>query len=404
MRKIERIIKKYNIKNVEVKFVDFLNVDRSVVIPTKRLNDAFAYGLKCDGSSVNCAKDISSSDIRLLLDQNSFYVLPNGNLLVMCCTDTQFDARAKLKEIETTICADGKKINFGAELEFFLFRTKNGNVEFNEVDNLQYFSELDSEFSTCLNEIVSFCEKSRVVVEAVHHECGLNQFELDFKYDSPLATADNIVFLKQIIRFFAQKHGLFACFMPKPLNGTSGSGMHINMSVFDDDTNLFFDETDKNHISKFAYKYINGIFKHIGAITALTNPNVNSYKRLNSGFETPTSVEYSAKNRSVLMRIPLGTQKTTRLELRSPDVSCNPYLAFASVLMAGFEDLFIKETAETEIPTKLPKSLKQSALCLEADLLISTLVPQTYIDKKILEQHEFEIFVNNLDIEKYLNI
>ena len=323
--------------------------------------------------------------------------------MLFCFTDNKYDARKNLSDIQNQITEKNLKINFGAEVEFFLFKTKNGKIDIENIANNCYFQQIDGIYRKCLEDISNFC-KGKIILEAIHHECGINQFEIDFKYDNPLQTADNIIFLKNVIRYFAEKYELKSCFMPKPLNNASGSGMHINMSVFSDNENLFYDKNDVNHLSNFAYRYITNIFKHISAITALTNPNVNSYKRLNSGFETPTSVEYSAKNRSVLIRLPKATKNTTRVELRSPDISCNPYLAFAGILLAGFENIFADDIASCKIPSRLPKNLQTSIGYLKDDNLINQLVPDSYIDKKLLEIQFFDSTVTDAEIEKYFNI
>ena len=402
MRKIEKFVKENNINLIDVAFLDLCGETRQITIPKQRLKDALKYGLKCDGSSISCVNKIDNSDTRLFLDENSYYLLPNSKLLVFCWTDSKFDARKNLYDLQSHISKDGTVINFGAELEFFLFKQKNGKPDFNSTDKLKYINPSFDEFELCLSDIANFCS-DKINLEAVHHECGINQYEIDFKYDTPLKTADKIVFIKRVIKYFASKYNLIACFMPKPLNNISGSGMHINMSVFKNDVNLFYDETDKNHLSDFAYNYIKNIFRHISAISAFANPLVNSYKRLNSGFEAPTSVEYSASNRSVLMRIPKATKKTTRVELRSPDVSCNPYITFLAVLLAGFENIFdFKSNVKT--PKNLPRSLFDAINFLKKDELLNRIVPQSYIDKKLIECETFNNQVTNFDLEQYFDI
>lgn len=401
MRKLEKFIKQNNISLIEVVFLDLFGDTRQFTIPKERLADAINFGLKCDGSSINCANKIQNSDTRLLLDKSSYYLLPNGNLMIFCFTDSPYDARKNLLDMQTNLKQKSFDINFGAEIEFFLFKMLNSKPDFTNNDNSHYLNPLIENYELCLRDVANFC-KDKINLEAIHHECATNQFEIDFKYDTPLKTADNIVFIKRVIKYFANKYNLVACFMPKPINGQSGSGMHINMSVYKNDINLFYDNTDQNNLSQFAYDFIQNIFKHISAITAFTNPNVNSYKRLNTGFEAPTSVEYSSSNRSVVMRIPKASPKTTRVELRSPDVSCNPYISFLAVLVAGFDA--DTETTNIIIPKKLPKSLKEAIDYLSSDDLIKNLVPESYLQKKQLEFENFETQVTNLDIEKYFNV
>ena len=412
MRKIEKFAKKHKIKFVEVAFLDLMAETRQITIPVSRLSSCLKTGLKCDGSSINCTANIENSDTRLFLDENSFYLLPNNKMLVFCFTDNVYDARKNLFDVQQSLCKNKLSINFGAEVEFFLFKKNNNystgfkkfgyqSVDFENIDNLRYLNSLNSDHESCLTEIADFC-KDKINLEAIHHECANNQYEIDFKYDNPLKTADNIVFVKRVIKYFANKHNLVACFMPKPINNTSGSGMHINMSVFKNNKNLFYDKCDKNNLSEFAYCYMQNIFNHICAITAFTNPIVNSYKRLNGGFEAPTNIEYSSSNRSVLMRIPKATPKTTRLELRSPDVACNPYLAFLAILIAGFENDCKPTLCATA--KNLPTNLNQAINFLEKDDLISNIVPKSYIYQKRAEYQTFENQVTNFDLEKYFNI
>ena len=308
MRKIEKFVKQNKIKFVDVVFLDLYGTTRQITIPTNKLADALDYGLKCDGSSVNYSNKIEDSDTRLILDETSYFLLPDNKLMVFCFTDNTYDARKNLFNLQTDLSQNNTKINFGAELEFFLFKQANGQVDLNNSDNLKYFNQITGDYSNCLNDICNFCA-DKINLEALHHECGRNQFEIDWKYDTPLKTADNVVFLKRVIRFFAEKYGFRACFMPKPLNGVSGSGMHLNISIFKGEQNLFYDKNDTNNLSEFAYKFVKNIFNHISAITAFANPLVNSYKRLNTGFETPTQVNYSSTNRSALVRIPKASPK-----------------------------------------------------------------------------------------------
>lgn len=400
MRKLNYFIKKHKIKFIQATFLDLLGEIRQFVIPINRLNECIKFGLKCDGSSINCLNDVKNSDTKIFLDKNSFYLLPNGNALIFCYTDSKYDARQNLYNYQQFINKQNLTVNFGAELEFFLFNnTKTVFNYSNSLDGLKYLNPAKAEFENCLLEIADFC-KDKINLEAVHHECANNQFEIDFKYASPLQTADNIVFLKTIIKYFANKHNLVACFMPKPLNNTSGSGMHINMSVFKKSTNLFYDKTDTCNLSSFAYSFINNIFKHIGGITAFANPIVNSYKRLNTGFETPSTINYSAINRSALIRIPKATKNSTRLELRSPDVACNPYLTFLAILQSSFDN-----TAENlPLLKQLPTNLSMAINHLQKDPLLNQLVPQSYIDKKLLEQQLFDNRVTNFDFENYFAI
>lgn len=404
MSKIEKIAKQNNIKNIEILFVDLFGNNKSVVIPSTRLADAIKFGLKCDGSNVCLEQDICRSDTRLCIDKNSYYIMPDNSMVVFCTTDSKYDARQNLKNIQNKISDKCYDVNFGAEIEFYLFKKNPDKALLQNVDNQKYFGEIQKDCKQCLSEVNEYCKLNGIQVEAVHHEVGESQFELDFKYDLPLVTADRVIIIKKLLRYFADKHNLFACFMPKPKNFVSGNGMHINMSVFKNKKNMFYSKTDCNGISRLAYEYMENIMKHISAITAFANPITNSYKRLNTGYEAPTTVKYSSQNRNVLLRLPKASQNTTRVELRSPDTSCNPYLTFSAVLMAGFCNLFCKNDCVNCTPLKLPKTLSQSLCALSSDNLISSLVPVQYIDKKLAECAEVENLVSNIDLQKYLNV
>lgn len=404
MRKIKNFIKKNNIQFVEVVFVDLLGNIRQIIITTEHFYSSFKNGLKFDGSSVCCLNNVDCSDTSLFFDKDSFYILPNGNLMIFCFLDSGFDARKNLDSLQYAIFkqTDGYCLNFGAELEFFLFDKDFCNNLSQHGAKHNYLTLIEQKQQKCLTEVAEFCKK-QIFIEALHHECAPHQFEITFRFNNPLKTADNIIFLKRVIKHFANLNGLQACFMPKPLNNASGSGMHVNISVFRKNKNLFYDGLDQNNLSQLAYGFMQNVFKHIGAITALTNPIVNSYKRLNSGFEAPNMVDYSAKNRSSLIRLPAGNKNSTRIELRLPDVSCNPYLAFCAILLAGFENLFDVETENLFIK-QLPHSLSEALCFLKQDNLISKLVPKTYISKKEAECQLFETTVTNLDIKQYFNI
>ena len=376
MKILSKKYKQKDIRNVECAFLDTYGKLRVLTIPKSRVKDIKKTGLKCDGSSINYQNKIEDSDMTFFLDLDSQYLLPNKNILYFCNTDFEYDARAKLKGIEKILERKKYKLFFGAELEFFLFDKNN----LQKYSDLEYFEYSFNKQFECLNEIMTFCEKTDVCIEAFHHECGKNQFEINFKYDSPTKTADNIVYLKMIIDYFANKHGLTACFMPKPIKDTSGSGMHINISAFWKNKNKFYDKNDKNYLSKLAYRFIQGIFAHIGAITAVANPNSNSYERLNFGFEAPNEVKYSAKDRSALVRIPKADKTSTRIELRSPDISCNPYVTFLAIIKSGFGFLLGEKIKNKKTPKKLPKTLFQALKELKRDNYLCDILSQNYIE------------------------
>ena len=387
-----------NIKNIEVCFVDMLGKSRVVVIPKSRLKVALKNGLKCDGSSVCFNKTTNNSDLNLVLDENSFYLLPNQNLLVFASTNSKFDARKKLKNLEKKFERENMKICVGAELEFFMFENnakdfgkQNKNcqsVQQYKLDSLSYFENDDGRCFDVLNSLVDFCDGKNIDIEAFHHECGKSQFEIDYKFDSPSKTADRVVYLKRLLSIFAQKNNLTVSFLPKPFKDECGSGMHTNISVFSGGENLFYQKSDANKLSSFAYNFANGIFRHIKPICAFANPSNNSYDRLFAGSEVPQKVNLSKSDRTALIRIPKFTKNGARLEFRLPDISCNPYSTFLAVLMAGFENINFSENISMQIAnqknqnisiekfendknTEIPKNLDEAKLALKQDKLLS---------------------------------
>ena len=382
------------VKNIEVTFVDINNENRVLVIPKSRFKYAKNNHLKFDGSSICGINNVDDSDIFLDIDKSAEFLLPNNNLMIMANTSFENDARHNLQELEKKLKRLKYKVYVGAELEFFLFDTDLKNVfkhcikpkdikilNKKYIDDTGYFGHSESCFKV-LNDITEFCNKNNIEIEQFHHECGINQFEIDFKYDTPTKTADRVVFLKYIINYFANKHGMFACFMPKPLKNVSGSGMHINISVFKNKKNIFYDKNGKFGISNFARNFIQGIFNHISSITAITNPIKNSYYRLNSNYETPTNVTYNIGDRTALVRIPKANKKSSRIELRSPDIASNPYLSFLVVIMSGFEWILEDNFSEKQFKYKniknLSKSLIESKIALLSDEYISKALPKNF--------------------------
>ncbi|MEA4848826.1 MAG: glutamine synthetase, partial [Clostridiaceae bacterium] len=259
-------------------------------------------------------------------------------------------------------------------------------------------------------------------IEASHHEGARGQHEIDFRYADALETADNIMTFKSVVKTVAHQHGLHASFMPKPIEGINGSGMHTNQSLSKNGENVFYDPEDKFALSKIAYNYIAGIMKHIKAMSALTNPLVNSYKRLVPGYEAPACIAWSAKNRSPLIRVPASGGSGTRIELRSPDPSCNPYLALAVMLAAGLDgiknnlkpadgveaniyDIYSRERAEYGIES-LPRDLYEAVQELKNSELMKKVLGEhifdRYIEAKLMEWDEYKTKIHHWEIEQYL--
>ena len=316
------------------------------------------------------------------------------------------------------------RFNVGPEAEFFLFKTdEEGKPTTQTNDEAGYFDlgPLDHGEST-RREICMALEQMDFEIEASHHECAQGQHEIDFKYAEALHAADNIMTFKLAVKTLAQRNGLHATFMPKPIFGIAGSGMHTNMSLFRNGKNAFYDPDDPRGLSKEAYSFIAGLLHHVRGMAAVTNPLVNSYKRLVPGYEAPCYLAWSASNRSALIRIPASRGQGTRVELRSPDPSCNPYLELAVCLAAGLDGIEKGMVPPAEITENifkmdrearaargidnLPGSLEEAIRAMESDqLVLDTLgahVAENYLEGKKKEWEEYRTRVSSWEREKYI--
>lgn len=351
---IRQMVKDEDIRFLRVMFTDLLGTIKSVDLPVSQLDKLMDNKIMFDGSSIDGFVRIEESDMYLYPDMSTWLVFPwgadHGKVARVICsvhmTDgTPFsgDPRNNLKRVVKEMQKMGfKSFNIGPEPEFFLFKTDdNGNPTTKVNDSENYFDMEPADIGEdCRRDIVLALEKIGFDVEAAHHEVAPGQHEVDFKYSNALEAADNIQTFKLVVKTIAKKYGLHATFMPKPLSGINGSGMHLNMSLFTQDgKNAFYDENDKDQLSETAYHFLGGLMKHARSYTAIVNPIVNSYKRLVPGYEAPVYVAWSTSNRSPLVRIPNDRGMGTRLELRSADPAANPYLAIAAVLEAGLDGL-----------------------------------------------------------------
>lgn len=351
---IRQMVKDEDIRFLRVMFTDLLGTIKSVDLPVSQLDKLMDNKIMFDGSSIDGFVRIEESDMYLYPDMSTWLVFPwgadHGKVARVICsvhmTDgTPFsgDPRNNLKRVVKEMQKmDFKSFNIGPEPEFFLFKTDdNGNPTTKVNDSENYFDMEPADIGEdCRRDIVLALEKMGFDVEAAHHEVAPGQHEVDFKYSNALEAADNIQTFKLVVKTIAKKYGLHATFMPKPLSGINGSGMHLNMSLFTQDgKNAFYDENDKDQLSETAYHFLGGLMKHARSYTAIVNPIVNSYKRLVPGYEAPVYVAWSTSNRSPLVRIPNDRGMGTRLELRSADPAANPYLAIAAVLEAGLDGL-----------------------------------------------------------------
>lgn len=370
---VRKIVKERNVKTIVLQLVDILGVAKSITLPATQLDKIIDNEAMFDGSSIDGFARIEESDMYLYPDLNTFVVLPwkarNGSSIgrFICNVYTPDDKpfigcpRNVLKKALEEAKQMGYEFFVGPEPEFYIFKKDDkGNPILESNDKAGYFDmaplDKDEEVREAITDAL---EELDFEVEASHHECGPGQHEIDFKYDDALTTADNIMMFKYVVRKITDELGLFASFMPKPVENIAGSGMHLNMSLFKDGKNIFFDKNAKNQLSDEAVYFVGGLLKHIDALTAITNPIVNSYKRLVPGFEAPVYVAWSHKNRSPLVRIPAKREESTRVELRNPDPSCNPYLALATVLTAGLDG--IKNKIEP------PKSVSQNIYDMDTD-------------------------------------
>lgn len=434
---VKRLIVEKKIDFIRLQFVDITGRMKNVAITAEELEKALNNEMMFDGSSIEGFVRIEESDMYLRPDTDTFTLMPwfdgDYNIARMICdiykpdgTPFEGDPRYVLRKAIKEANDMGFEFNLGPECEFFLFQTdKNGNPTTNTHDEASYFDLAPIDNGEIARiDMVKTLMNMGFNIEAAHHENAPGQHEIDFKYSDALSSADNIITFKLVVKVIAKKYGLHATFMPKPINNECGSGMHCNMSLFKDGKNAFYDPDDTNGLSKIAYYYIGGLLKHAKGMTVLTNPLVNSYKRLIPGYEAPVYIAWSTGNRSPLIRIPSSRGVGTRIELRHPDPSCNPYLAIAAMLRAGLDGINNKiepgEPIEKNIyhmkdkdlissgVENLPANLKEAITELEKDsLMIDTLGPhvsKNYIKAKNIEWEEYTRLVHPWEISKYIKM
>lgn len=350
---ILRIVQEENVSYIRLIFTDLLGTIKNVEIPRSQLQKALDNKMMFDGSSIEGFVRIEESDMYLYPDLDSFVIYPwgsdNARVAGLVCdiynhNGTPFDGdpRSILKRVLKEAEDMGyTSFNVGTEPEFFLFKTdENGEPTLNLNDKGGYFDLAPLDLGeNCRRDIVLTLDQIGFEVEASHHEVAPGQHEIDFKYAGAVTTADNIQQFKLVVKNVARRYGLHATFMPKPLFGVNGSGMHCHMSLFRGKENVFYDESDALGLSETARYFLAGVLKHARSFTAITNPLVNSYKRLVPGYEAPCYVAWSPKNRSPLVRVPASRGLSTRIEVRSPDPAANPYLALAVMLKAGLDGI-----------------------------------------------------------------
>ncbi len=434
---ILRLVEENDVKFIRLQFTDIFGMGKNVAITKQQLESALDNKIMFDGSSVEGFVRIEESDMYLYPDYDSFVILPwkpqEGREARLICdvytpTGQPFagDPRYVLRRAIAEAKEMGYDFHVGPECEFFLFNLdEKGQPTTQTNDEAGYFDlgHLDSG-EDCRRDIALVLEDMGFEIEASHHECADGQHEIDFKYDEALTTADRIITFKSVVKTIALRHKLHATFMPKPLFGTHGSGMHINMSLSKDGVNVFYDPKSENGLSDTAHSFIAGLIEHIDEMTSITNPLVNSYKRLVPGFEAPCYVAWSASNRTPLVRIPATRGAGTRVELRNPDPSANPYLTIAVCLMAGLDGVrrglvppkavdeniykIKKDDFEEKGIRSLPGSLEQAiALTKESDFMKEVLgkhVHTNYVKAKEKEVLDYNRRVSQWETDSYLKM
>jgi len=435
-------VKNDNVKFISYQFSDVTGAVKSVDAPVKQLDTALEDGVWFDGSSVEGFARIQESDMRLVIDPDTYAVLPwspaDFRRARLFCdiytpdgTPFEGDPRGTLKQMLAKVAERGWTYNVGPEPEFFLFK-RNGGESVHPVphDIGGYFDfSADDEAVRVRTELMDALSTMGLEVEVGHHEVARGQHEIDFRFDDALRTADKVLTLKYTVKAIAAQHGLVASFMPKPIFGINGSGMHCHQSLFDKKgDNLFFDPKDDHHLSKLAYSFIAGQLTHARALAAVVAPTINSYKRLVPGYEAPVYVGWAQINRSALIRIPRyteGRNKAMRAELRFPDPSSNPYLAFTVMLAAALDGidkgmtppkplnnvnvyhLSEDDRKRMKIPS-LPGSLSEALRELATDkVLQEALGPITYeafTRAKWADVEESRTHVTDWEIERYLEV
>ena len=432
---IVRLVEEEDVEFIRLQFTDLSGHLKNIAITANQLEKALDNRCTFDGSSIDGFVGIEESDMYLHPDLSTLEIFPwrpqQGKVARMICDiyrpdgtpfegDPRFVLRRALKEAEEM----GYTFEVGPECEFFLFDTdENGMPTTQTHEQAGYFDigPLDGG-ENARRDIVMTLEEMGLIIEASHHEIAPAQHEIDFRYDEALVTADNLMTFKLAVRTIAKRHGLHATFMPKPLYGVNGSGMHINMSLHRDGRNLFEDKQDANGLSREAYYFIGGIMKHIKGMAAVTNQLVNSYKRLVPGYAAPVYIAWSATNRSPLIRIPADRGGNTRIELRSPDSAANPYLTLAVCLKAGLDGIANKIEPPARVDCNiytmtekerkalgiehLPGTLMEAIEELKKDPFILDVlgehVAEKYIAAKEKEWQQYRAYVSQWEIGEYL--
>lgn len=429
--------KELDVRFIRLQFTDILGVVKNLAIPVGQLERALNEEIVFDGSSIEGFTRVEESDMILKPDLDSFTIFPwrpreGGVARLICDIYTpegqpfEGDPRYVLKKVIKEAADMGYSVNIGPECEFFLFKLdENGNPTTNSHDKGGYFDLSPNDLGeNTRREIILTLEEMGFEIEASHHEVSPGQHEIKFKYSDPLSTADRVTTLKFVTRIIAQRNQLHATFMPKPIFGINGSGMHVHLSLFKNGQNAFYNPNQPYQLSEEARYFIGGVLKHIKGITAVTNPLVNSYKRLVPGYEAPVFQTWSVSNRTALVRVPAGRGNSTRIEIRNPDPCCNPYLAFSLMIRAGLDgimhktmpmepvdkNVYLMSPAERALDniTNLPGSLSEALNEFEkSELCLNTLGQHIFYHFLEAKQIEWEVYKNQIhqwEIDQYLGV
>lgn len=433
---IFRMVEEEDVEFIRLQFTDIFGTLKNIAITSSQLEKALDNKCMFDGSSVEGFVRIEESDMYLYPDYDTFEIFPwrpqQGKVARLICDvytpdgkPFEGDPRWILKKTIKEANEMGYRFDVGPECEFFLFHTDdNGLPTTLSHEKAGYFDLGPNDLGENIRrDMVLTLEDMGFEIEASHHEVAPAQHEIDFKYDEALKTADNIQTFKMTVKTIAKRHGLYATFMPKPKYGISGSGMHINMSLATEaGKNIFADENGKIGLSDDAYHFIAGIMKHARGMSAITNPLVNSYKRLVPGYEAPVYIAWSAKNRSPLIRIPASRGNGTRVELRNPDPTANPYLVLALCLAAGLDGIKNKIEVPDSVDCNIyemtpgerraagienmPADLKEAVDCLVADEFLCSVLGEhittKYVEAKMKEWENYTTRVSQWEIDEYL--
>ncbi|MFB5192119.1 type I glutamate--ammonia ligase [Alicyclobacillus fastidiosus] len=427
-----------NVRYVRLQFTDLLGIVKNVEIPVDQLAKALDNKIMFDGSSIEGFVRIEESDMYLVPDLATWLVFPwdtpQGNIARLICdihlpdgSPFPGDPRSVLKGVlERAKNLGFTSFNVGPEPEFFLFKIDaNGNPTDQVNDEGGYFDWAPLDLGeNCRRDIVLTLENMGFEIEASHHEVAPGQHEIDFKYADAVEAADNIATFRLVVKTIARQHGLHATFMAKPVYGINGSGMHSHLSLFKGDQNAFYDESDELGLSVTARHFLAGILEHAAGFTAICNPTVNSYKRLVPGYEAPSYIAWSGKNRSPLVRVPAARGQSTRIEVRSPDPMCNPYLAIATLFASGLDgierslqlappvnrNIYIMSDAEKEEVgiRSLPATLNDAVDALLKDSVLCEALGQHvlvhFVEAKKIEYNMYRTQVTEWEKEQYLGL